>query len=65
MHAAAKNSVSPHKNTAEEGREGGIPPADLPAEVSTQAGPREFRSDIFKQTPKIKSGMIHLFPYGN
>jgi hypothetical protein len=51
MHAAAKNSVSPHKNTAEEGREGGIPPADLPAEVSTQAGPREFRSDIFKQAP--------------
>jgi len=30
---------------------GGIPPADLPAEVSTQAGPSQFRSDIFKQTP--------------
>jgi len=25
--------------------------ADLPAEVSTQAGPSQFRSDIFKQTP--------------
>jgi len=32
---------------------GGIPPADLPAEVSTQAGPSQFRSDIFKQTPPI------------
>jgi hypothetical protein len=30
---------------------GGIPPADLPVEVSTQAGPSQFRSDIFKQTP--------------
>ena len=29
----------------------GIPSADLPAEVSTQAGPSQFRSDIFKQTP--------------
>jgi len=28
-------------------------PADLPAEVSTQAGPSQFRSDIFKQTPLI------------
>ena len=26
--------------------------ADLPAEVSTQAGPSQFRSDIFKQTPQ-------------
>jgi hypothetical protein len=33
--------------------EGGVPPADLPAEVSTQAGPSQFRSDIFKQTPPI------------
>jgi len=32
---------------------GGMPPADLPAEVSTQAGPSQFRSDIFKQTPLI------------
>ena len=30
---------------------GEIPPADLPAEVSTQAGHSQFRSDIFKQTP--------------
>ena len=30
------------------------PPADLPAEVSTQAGPSQFRSDIFKQTPPRK-----------
>ena len=27
----------------------GAPPADLPAEVSTQAGPSQFRSDIFQQ----------------
>ena len=33
-----------------------FPPADLPAEVSTQAGPSQFRSDIFKQTPpKLKT----------
>ena len=31
----------------------GIPSADLPAEVSTQAGPTQFRSDIFKQTPQM------------
>ena len=41
---------------------GGIPPADLPAEVSTQAGPSQFRSDIFKQTPQYKSfiGVTHM-----
>ena len=38
---------------------GGIPLADLPAEVSTQAGPSQFRSGIFKQTPyKLKSNPI-------
>lgn len=38
-----------------EGGCGGIPLADLSAEVSTQAGPSQFRSDIFKQTPPFDS----------
>jgi len=41
--------VAPKQSEARYGVK--IPPADLPAEVSTQAGPRQFRSDIFKQTP--------------
>jgi len=35
-----------------------IPPADLPAEVSTQAGPSQFRSDIFKQTPQFRISQV-------
>ena len=35
-----------------------LPPADLPAEVSTQAGASQFRSDIFKYTPQQKGRSV-------
>ena len=45
-----KKKNRPREGVAEEGL-GGIPLAGLPAEVSTQAGASQFRSDIFKNTP--------------
>ena len=51
--------ASASRRDGQKGGLGGIPPADLPAEVSTQAGPSQFRSDIFKQTPPIGSGAVN------
>jgi hypothetical protein len=52
--------ASASRRGGRKGGSGGIPTADLPAEVSTQAGPREFRSDIFKQTPPVGKRVFWL-----